>query len=131
MLGLSGFEIEQVEQEADGSFSVHVSTAPGVAECCPDCGAPSGRVKESVGHTVRHLVVAPMRVTWRKNRLACGNSTCERNGFVAATPLAVPGGRVSVAALGLTSVLAGMPGRRRSRRGPPSDNVVAIARGAS
>jgi hypothetical protein len=106
LLGLAGFEIDQVEQEADGSFSVHVSTA-GVLECCPDCGTVSTGLKETVGHTVRHLVVAPLRVTWRKQRLTCGNAGCERESFVERTPLAVPGGRVSVAALAVMGHLIG------------------------
>jgi hypothetical protein len=53
LLGLRGFEIEQGEQEADGSLSVQVSTAPGVPERCPGCGTPPGRAKETVGHPGR------------------------------------------------------------------------------
>ncbi|WP_207386465.1 hypothetical protein [Protofrankia symbiont of Coriaria ruscifolia] len=64
-------------------------------------------MKETVGHTVRHLVVAPVRVTWRKYRLTCPNAGCARESFVETTPLAVPGGRVSVAALETVGHLVG------------------------
>ncbi len=107
LLGLAGFEVELVEREADGSSTVHVATAAGTVACCPDCGAASDRVKEVVGHTVRHLVVVPLRVTWHKRRMSCENTGCARGGFVEGTPLAVPGGRVSLAAVETMGHLAG------------------------
>jgi hypothetical protein len=107
LLGLAGFEVELVEREADGSSTVHVAAAAGTVACCPGCGTASGWVMEVVGHTVRHLVVVPLGVTWRKRRMTCENTGCRRGGFVEDTPLAVPGGRVSVAALETMGHLVG------------------------
>lgn len=108
LLGLpAGVEVELVERESDGSFTVHVVTTAEAGACCPGCGAASGRVKETVGHTVRHLVVAPVRVTWHKRRMACVNAGCGRGGFVEDTPLAVRGGRVSLAGLAAAGHLVG------------------------
>jgi transposase len=108
LLGLpEGLRVEQVEREADGSLTVHVVAAAGPVVCCPGCGRASGRVKETVGHTVRHLVVAPMRVTWHKRRLTCENAACSRGGFVEDAPLAVRGGRVSVRGLETMGHLVG------------------------
>ncbi len=108
LLGLpAGLEVELVEAEADGSFSVHVRTAASVVARCPGCGTPAGGVKETVQHTVRHLPVTPLRVTWHKQRMVCGDGACARGSFVEDVPLAVPGGRVSVAALETMGHLVG------------------------
>lgn len=64
-------------------------------------------MRETVGHTVRHPVVLPLRVTWHKRRLACENTGCGRRGFVEDTALAVRGGRVSLAALETMGRLVG------------------------
>jgi hypothetical protein len=95
LLGLEGFEVLAVEREADGSTTVHVASAAGAVACCPGCGVASSRVRERREHTVRHLVVAPMRVTWDKRVLACGNEACGRVSFVEDGGLAARGGRVS------------------------------------
>ena len=63
---LAGVEVDAVEREADGSWSVHVVTAAGAVACCPGCGTASGRVKELGGQRLAHLVVAPVAVTWHK-----------------------------------------------------------------
>ncbi|MEX5632539.1 transposase, partial [Parafrankia sp. FMc2] len=108
LLGLpEGLAVELVEQEADGSFTVHVVTVSPCGTCCPGCGTASGWVKETVGHTVRHLVVAPVRVTWHKKRLTCGNTACLRGGFVEDVPLAARGGRMSLAGLATAGHLVG------------------------
>ncbi|WP_431607147.1 transposase [Protofrankia symbiont of Coriaria ruscifolia] len=105
--GLDGFEAEQVEREADGSFSVHVVSAPGTVACCPRCQAEASRVWTRVGHTVSHLVLVPMRVTWHKRVMACMAEGCEQGRFTEEVPLAARGGRVSLAALGLVGHLVG------------------------
>ncbi len=99
LLGLpAGVEVELVEREADGSFTVHVRTAVGVEACCPGCGEPAGRVREAAGQTVAHLAVVPMAVTWHKRRFWCDNGGCGRVVFTEGGPLAVRGGTVSCAA---------------------------------
>jgi len=42
LLGLAGVEVDTVEQEADGSWTAHVTTASGGPACCPDCGRLGG-----------------------------------------------------------------------------------------
>jgi hypothetical protein len=47
LLGLVGVEIDLVEREADGSWSVHTRTVPGQRVCCPSCGQAAGRVRRA------------------------------------------------------------------------------------
>ncbi|AEH07618.1 transposase IS204/IS1001/IS1096/IS1165 family protein [Candidatus Protofrankia datiscae] len=99
LLGLpASVEVELVEREADGSFTVHVRTAAGVEACCPGCGVPAGRVREAAGQTVAHLAVVPMAVTWHKHRFWCDNGGCDQAVFTEGGPLAARGGTVSAAA---------------------------------
>jgi transposase len=99
LLGLpAGVEVELVEREADGSFTVHVRTAVGVEACCPGCGVPAGRAREAAGQTVAHLAVVPMAVTWHKHRFWCDNDGCDQVVFTEGGPLAARGGTVSAAA---------------------------------
>lgn len=43
LLGLpAGVEVDLVERAADGSYTVHVVTAPEAGVCCPGRGASSG-----------------------------------------------------------------------------------------
>jgi len=71
LLGFAGVEVDTAEQEADGSWTLYVTTTPGRHACCTHCGREVGRVKELMSHSVRHMVVAPVRVVWGKNRYFC------------------------------------------------------------
>ena len=95
LLGLAGVEVDTVEQEADGSWTAHVTTAAGQAVRCPDCGRHAGRVKEPSVHTFAHLAVVPLRVTWHKRRLWCGNNDCQTGAFAESGPVARAGAGVS------------------------------------
>jgi len=95
LLGLVGVEADIVEQESDGSWTAHVTTAPGQPACCPDCGLPAGRAKEPAAHTFAHLAVVPLRVTWHKTRFCCANQACQRQAFAESGPLVRAGAAVS------------------------------------
>lgn len=107
LLGLAGVEVDVVEREADGSWTVHVTTAPGQAACCPGCGQPARRVKERAAHSVKHLAVVPARVTWHKCRLRCENTACGTGGFAETGPVAAPGAAVSTHARTVMGHLVG------------------------
>lgn len=95
LLGLAGVEVDTVEQEADGSWTAHVTTAPGQSACCPRCGQEAGRVKELVAHTFAHLAVVRMRVTWHKGRFWCANTGCRLQAFAESGPAALAAAAVS------------------------------------
>lgn len=95
LLGLAGVRIEVVEREADGSWTVHVTSAPGSAPGCPDCGQPGGSRKEATTQTLKHLVVTPVRVTWHKFIFRCDNGGCPKMSFAETGPLARAGAWVS------------------------------------
>ena len=88
MLGLEGVEVDLVEREADGSWTVHVRTAAGQDTCCPDCGRASGRVKEPTVHTLQHVALVAMRLTWHKSRFWCENTDCDKASFAQTGPVA-------------------------------------------
>jgi transposase len=94
-LGLAGVQVSEVEREADGSWTVHVTSAPGSRPCCPGCGRAADRAKEAASHTLRHLVVTPVRVTWHKSVFWCDSSECAKESFAEAGPLVRAGGWVS------------------------------------
>lgn len=94
-LGLAGVQVAEVEREAAGSWTVHVTSAPGPGACCPGCGDLPGRVKEATSQTLRHLVVMPMRVMWHKSIFWCDNGGCEKASFAEAGTLARAGGSVT------------------------------------
>jgi transposase len=94
-LGLAGVQVALVERETDGSWTVHVTSTLGSAPCCPGCGQLAGRPKEATSHTLKHLVVTPVRVTWHKSVFWCDYGGCEKASFAEPGPLARAGGRVS------------------------------------
>ena len=49
-----------------------MTTAPGRPPCCPGCGQAADRAEEITAHSVKHLTLVPVRVTWHKARLWCG-----------------------------------------------------------
>jgi hypothetical protein len=102
LLGLRGVEADIVEHEADGSWTAHVTTAPGEAVCCPGCGQPADRAKELAAHTFAHLAVVPLRVTWHKRRFWCGKQACQTRAFAESGPAARP--RAAVSDPGKTTV---------------------------
>jgi hypothetical protein len=63
LLGLAGVEVDLVEREADGSWTVHVPTAERSARevWCRGCGGIAGRVKERRVHTLKHVALVAMR----------------------------------------------------------------------
>jgi transposase len=107
LLGLSGVEVDLVERESDGSWTAHVTSAGGRRACCPGCGQASKRAKEVVTQTVKHLVLAPMRVVWHKGRFWCDNLACEAASFAESGPVAAVGGRVSESAKTVAGHLVG------------------------
>jgi transposase len=88
LLGLAGVEVDTVEREADGSWTAHVTTAPGQLVHCPNCGAQAGPAKEPSAHTFAHLAVVPLRVTWHKRRLWCADNDCQTEAFAESGPTA-------------------------------------------
>jgi transposase len=105
LVGLAGVEADLVEREVDGSWTVHVTSAPGEV-ACPGCGQGAGRVKERRVHPVAHMVVVPMRVSWHKSRRWCDNQECATATFTESGPLVA-------AAAGVGGVLAYRPRRVR------------------
>ncbi len=95
LLGLEGVELDTVEREGDGSWTAHVTSAPGRQPCCPGCGQKADRAKERTAHSVKHLALVPVRVTWHKARFWCGNDACDTASFAEAGPVAAAGARVS------------------------------------
>ena len=96
LLGLEGVEVDLVEREADGSWTVHVTTAADRQACCPGCGQVAGRVKERRTHGLQHVTLVAMRVSWHKSRLWCESSGCDKTSFTETAPVA--GGRAGVSA---------------------------------
>jgi transposase len=81
LLGLQGVEIDLAEREADGSWTVHATTAADQRACCPECGQVAHRAKESAAHTIKHVALVPMRLTWHKSRFWCENTECDKASF--------------------------------------------------
>jgi transposase len=96
LLGLDGVEIDLVEREADGSWTVHVTTAAGRAVCCSGCGRAAERVKETTVHTVTHVTMVATRLSWHKSRFWCENTECGMASFAETGPVA--GRRAGVSA---------------------------------
>lgn len=96
LLGLAGVEVDLVEREPDGSWTVHVTTAAGQRVCCSGCGRTSGRVKESTVHSLTHVTMVAMRLTWHKSRFWCENTECDKASFAETGPVA--GRRAAVSA---------------------------------
>ena len=107
LLGLKGVEVDVVERDDDGSWTVHVRTAPGQQACCPGCGQAAGRVKEPTAHSVKHLALVPMRVTWHKSRFRCDSGTCQAGSFAETGPVAAAGAAVSTPARTVMGHLVG------------------------
>jgi transposase len=107
LLGLTGVEVDVVEREGDGSWTVHVRTTSGQQACCPGCGQAAGRAKEPTAHSVKHLALVPMRVTWHKSRFHCDRATCQAGSFAEAGPVAKAGAAVSTPARTVMGHLAG------------------------
>jgi hypothetical protein len=110
-LGLAGVQVAVVERETDGSWTVHVTSAPGSGACCPGCGGLGGRPKEATSQTLKHLVVMPVRVTWHKSIFWCNNGGCEKASFAEAGPLACTGGSVSEHAKTVMGLVSAKRGR--------------------
>jgi hypothetical protein len=96
LLGLEGVEVDLVEREADGSFTVHVTTVAGQGTCCPGCGQAPGRVNERRAHTLKHVTLVPMRVSWHKSRFWCESTDGDQGSFAETGPVA--GARAVVSA---------------------------------
>jgi transposase len=107
LLGLPGVELDTVEREDDGSWTAHVTSAPGRRPCCPGCGQKADRAKERSAHSVKHLALVPVRVTWHKARFWCGNDGCATASFAEAGPVAEAGDRVSAPARTVLGHLVG------------------------
>jgi transposase len=106
LLGLSGVEVDLVEREGDG-WTVHLTTAPGQQACCPGCGQAAARAKQPTAHSVRHLAVVPVRVTWHKSRLWCDSAACQAGSLAEAGPVAQAGAGVSTPAKTVMGHLVG------------------------
>lgn len=96
LLGLEGVEVDLVEREADGSWTVHVTTAEDQRPCCPGCGQVPERAKERRAHTLKHVTLVPMRVSWHKSRFWCESTECDQDSFAETGPVA--GARAGVSA---------------------------------
>jgi transposase len=107
LLGLTGVEVDAVEREGDGPWTVHVRTASGQRACCPGCGRAAGRVKEPTAHNVKHLALVPMQVTWHKSRFHCDSAACQTRSFAEAGPVAEAGAAVSTPARTVMGHLVG------------------------
>jgi transposase len=106
-LGLQGVEVDLVEREADGSFTVHVTTAADQQTRCPGCGQAPGRIKERRTHTLQHVTLVPMRVSWHKSRFWCESSECDQDSFTETGPVAGPRTGVSAHAKTVMGHLVG------------------------
>jgi len=107
LLGLPGVEFDTVEREDDGSWTAHVTSVPGRRAGCPGCGRAADRAKERTAHSVKHLALVPVRVTWHKARFWCGNDGCATVSFAEAGPVAGAGAGVSAAARTVMGHLVG------------------------
>ena len=107
LLGLSGVDVDLVEQEVDGSWTAHVTSAGGRRACCSGCGQVSARAKELVTQTLKHVVLVSMRVVWHKARFWCDNQACAAVSFAESGPVAAVGARVSESAKTVAGHLVG------------------------
>jgi transposase len=107
LLGLDGVEVDLVEREPDGSWTVHVTTAAGRQVCCPGCGQVAGRVKERRVHTLKHVTLVPMRVSWHKSRFWCESTDCGQDSFAETGSVAGPRAGVSAHARTVMGHLVG------------------------
>jgi len=112
LFGVEGLRVIEADAEADGTLTVWVVTDHPGAAACPECGALSGRVHESVLTRPRDLRRGrdQVAVTWLKRRWKCGNGGCPRKTFTESLP-AVP------ARCRLTERLRGLAGAEVAERG--------------
>ena len=107
LLGLDGVEVDLIEREADGSWTVHVTTATGRRVCCSGCGHAAQRVKESTVHTLKHVTMVAMRLVWHKSWFWCENTECATASFAETGPVAGPRAGVSAHARSVMGHLVG------------------------
>lgn len=93
LFGVAGLRVTDADPGPDGAVEVWAVTDFAGAACCPDCGAESSRVHETVVTCPADVRRAGDQVDlyWVKRRLKCGNTECPRRTFTERIP-AVPSG---------------------------------------
>jgi transposase len=97
LFGLDEFRVVDVERVAEKVVQVVIETVDVVARC-PDCGAPSSRIKDRPRVQIKDLPVSGQRVLlcWRKRRLLCLDTGCPRSSFTETTTAIPPRARLTV-----------------------------------
>jgi transposase len=97
LLGVQGLQVTGVEAAPDGGIEVRVVTACAAARACPDCGAASDRVHETVVTRPRDVRRAgdAVDLRWVKYRRKCANQQCPRKTFTEWVPALPPRCRIT------------------------------------
>jgi transposase len=97
LFGVEGLQVTGVEAAPDGGIEVWAVTACEAAAACPDCGAVSDRVHETVVTRPRDVRRAGDAVDlhWVKLRRKCGNHECPRKTFTEWVPALPPRCRIT------------------------------------
>lgn len=96
LFGVAGLRVTDAAARPDGVVEVWAVTDWAGAACCPDCGAESSRVHETVACRPRDVRRAgdQVELNWVKCRLKCENGDCRRKTFTERIPVVPSGARV-------------------------------------
>jgi hypothetical protein len=96
LFGVAGLRVTDADPRPGGVVEVWAVTDCAGAACCPDCGAESSRVHETVACRPRDVRRAggQVELNWVKCRLKCENGECGRKTFTERIPVVPPGARV-------------------------------------
>jgi transposase len=94
---VDGLQVTAVEAAPDGGIEVWAVTGWEAAAACPDCGAISGRVHETVATWPRDVRRAGdvVDLRWVKVRRKCENQQCPRKTFTESVPALPPRCRIT------------------------------------
>jgi transposase len=97
LFGVDGLQVTGVEAGPDGGIEVWAVTDYEAARACPDCGAVSGRVHDTVVTRPRDVRRAgdAVGLRWVKVRRKCGNQECPRKTFTEGVPQLPPRCRIT------------------------------------
>lgn len=97
LFGVDGLQVAGVEAAPDGGIEVWAVTDFPAAAACPDCGAVSDRVHETVVTRPRDVRRAgdTVDLRWVKVRRKCGNQECDRKTFTEWVPALPPRCRIT------------------------------------
>jgi transposase len=96
LFGVAGLRVTDADSRPDGVVEVWAVTDRAGSACCPDCGAESSRVHQTVTCRLRDVRRAgdPVELNWVKCRLKCENDGCRRRTFTERIPVVPSRARV-------------------------------------